>query len=186
MATLCSRLETMWGPNENPFIFCDFLGQAFFLARLTVHIKRLKVRVLECTFIFTSTCRKAHNSQSLCQLVSWTKELFEDHARAAAEMFKSTCLSLLATSSVLTTTSATDAWQKIVFSRFFKTSWWKWEKAYICLVRSNHSRCNSWPLPGRQTPCSWRRKRPPRLCSRSPAGWISKIRTDGAAGCLEV
>ena len=27
-------------------------------------------------------------------------------------MFKSTCLSLLATSSVLTTTSATDAWQK--------------------------------------------------------------------------
>ena len=68
------------------------------------------------------------------------------------------------------------------FFRIFKRSWWKWEKAYICLVRSNHSRCNSWPLPGRQTP-PWlwrRRKRPPRQCSSSP-GWISKIRTDGAA-----
>ena len=100
---------------------------------------------------------------------------------------KSTCLRLLATSSVLTATSATDAWQKIIIFRFFQRSWWKWEKAYICLVRSNHSRCNSWPLPGRQTP-PWlwrRRKRPPRQCSSSP-GWISKIRTDGAAGCLSV
>ena len=35
-------------------------------------------------------------------------------------MFKSTCLRLLATSSVLTTTSATDAWQKIII--FFEFS----------------------------------------------------------------
>ena len=35
-------------------------------------------------------------------------------------MFKPTCLRLLATSSVLTTTSATDAWQKIII--FFEFS----------------------------------------------------------------
>ena len=118
MATLCTRLE--WDNAVRSKWESLDVFSSLYLARLTVHIKTLKVGVLECIFIITSTCRKAHNNQSLCQLLSWTQELIEYHARAAAKMFKSTCLRLLAISSVLTATSTTDAWQKIIVFSIFQ------------------------------------------------------------------
>ena len=47
-----------------------FSWSSLYLARLIVHVEPLRVGVLECIFIFTSTCRKAYNNQSLCQSVA--------------------------------------------------------------------------------------------------------------------